>query len=186
MGGRADGSAGQWVGQQGGLFDEGPAVGKMAAAARPSWWQGWRRRAWARDGFRPLLLLLLLGSGQGPRHARAAQAVEYLKREHSLSKPYQGEAPRARWSRRGGQGTEPGDRLRRQRDGALLPPGSPAPSRSHRSQGQGSAPRRPFRALEVSSRSRQGSQMSPVSGSEEGEWGAGQESEGELGIKRDG
>ncbi|EDL99275.1 lectin, mannose-binding 2-like (predicted), isoform CRA_a [Rattus norvegicus] len=64
----------------------------MAAAPRPSWWQRWRRRAWARDGARLLLFLLLLGSGSGPGplHVRAGQAVEYLKREHSLSKPYQG------------------------------------------------------------------------------------------------
>lgn len=110
MGGRAGGSAGQWVGPRGGLFDEGPAVGKMAAAPRPSWWQRWRRRAWARDGARLLLFLLLLGSGSGPGplHVRAGQAVEYLKREHSLSKPYQGEAPGVRWSRREGLGTEPG------------------------------------------------------------------------------
>lgn len=110
MGGPAGGSAGQWVGQRGGLFDEGPAVGKMAAAVRPSWWQRWRLRAWARDGARLLLLFLLLGSVQGPWHVRAGQAVEYLKREHSLSKPYQGEAPGARWSRRGGRtGIELGD-----------------------------------------------------------------------------
>lgn len=107
MGGRADGFAGQWVGLRGGLFDEGPAVGKMAAAPRPSWWQRWRRRAWAWDGARLLLFLLLLGSGPGPLHVRAGQAVEYLKREHSLSKPYQGEAPGARWSCREGLGTEP-------------------------------------------------------------------------------
>ncbi|XP_031223034.1 VIP36-like protein isoform X1 [Mastomys coucha] len=62
----------------------------MAAAPRPSWWQRWRWHAWARDGARLLLFLLLLGSGPGPRHVRAGQAVEYLKREHSLSKPYQG------------------------------------------------------------------------------------------------
>ncbi|CAH7227709.1 Lman2l [Phodopus roborovskii] len=62
----------------------------MAAAGRPSWWRRWRLRAWARDGARLLLLLLLLGSVQGPWHVRAGQAVEYLKREHSLSKPYQG------------------------------------------------------------------------------------------------
>ncbi|XP_008566130.1 PREDICTED: VIP36-like protein isoform X2 [Galeopterus variegatus] len=37
-----------------------------------------------------LLLLLLLGSGQGPRQVGAGQTFEYLKREHSLSKPYQG------------------------------------------------------------------------------------------------
>ncbi|EAW71342.1 lectin, mannose-binding 2-like, isoform CRA_b, partial [Homo sapiens] len=41
-----------------------------------------------------LLLLLLLGSGQGPQQVGAGQTFEYLKREHSLSKPYQGEAPR--------------------------------------------------------------------------------------------
>lgn len=108
MGDRADGSAGQWVGPRGGLFDEGPAVGKMAAARRPSWWQRWRQRAWARDGARLLIFLLLLESGPGPRHVKAGQAVEYLKREHSLSKPYQGEAPGARWSCREGLGTESG------------------------------------------------------------------------------
>ncbi|KAM9685788.1 VIP36-like protein [Trichechus inunguis] len=37
-----------------------------------------------------LLLLLLLGSGQGPRQVGADQTFEYLRREHSLSKPYQG------------------------------------------------------------------------------------------------
>ena len=80
-------------------FDEGKAVGKMAVALVPSgWWQRWRRRLSARDGSRMLLLLLLLGSGQGPRQVRAGQTFEYLKREHSLSKPYQGEAPGARWS----------------------------------------------------------------------------------------
>ncbi|XP_028352490.1 VIP36-like protein isoform X2 [Physeter macrocephalus] len=63
----------------------------MAAALEPSgWWQRWRRRLSARDGSRMLLLLLLLGSGQGPRQVRAGQTFEYLKREHSLSKPYQG------------------------------------------------------------------------------------------------
>ncbi|XP_036023625.1 VIP36-like protein isoform X4 [Onychomys torridus] len=62
----------------------------MAAVVRPSWWPRWRLRAWARDGVRLWLLLLLLGSVQGPWHVRAGQAVEYLKREHSLSKPYQG------------------------------------------------------------------------------------------------
>eukprot|EP00069_Balaena_mysticetus_P010409 bmy_06885T0 len=63
----------------------------MAAALEPSgWWQWWRRRLSARDGSRMLLLLLLLGSGQGPRQVRAGQTFEYLKREHSLSKPYQG------------------------------------------------------------------------------------------------
>ena len=67
-----------------------------------------------------LLLLLLLGSGQGPRQVGAGQTFEYLKREHSLSKPYQGEAPGARWSctgrasgpelvRRGGGGEGLGD-----------------------------------------------------------------------------
>lgn len=65
----------------------------MAATLGPSgWW--WRRCRWrwrlsAWDGSRVLLLLLLLGSGQ---------TFEYLKREHSLSKPYQGEAPGTRWS----------------------------------------------------------------------------------------
>uniref|UniRef100_A0A5F9DJE2 Lectin, mannose binding 2 like n=1 Tax=Oryctolagus cuniculus TaxID=9986 RepID=A0A5F9DJE2_RABIT len=72
-------------------LDEGTAVGKMAAALGASgWWQRWRRRLSARDGSRMLLLLLLLGSGQGPRQVGAGQTFEYLKREHSLSKPYQG------------------------------------------------------------------------------------------------
>ena len=80
-------------------FDEGSAVGKMAATLGPSgWWQRWWRRLSTRDGSRMLLLLLLLGSGQGPRQVGAGQTFEYLKREHSLSKPYQGEAPGARWS----------------------------------------------------------------------------------------
>lgn len=80
-------------------FNEGTAVGKMAATLGPSgWWQRWRRRLSARNGSRMLLLLLLLGSGQGPRQVGAGQTFEYLKREHSLSKPYQGEAPGARWS----------------------------------------------------------------------------------------
>uniref|UniRef100_A0A452RPN0 Lectin, mannose binding 2 like n=1 Tax=Ursus americanus TaxID=9643 RepID=A0A452RPN0_URSAM len=63
----------------------------MAATLGPSgWWQRWRRRLSARNGSRMLLLLLLLGSGQGPRQVGAGQTFEYLKREHSLSKPYQG------------------------------------------------------------------------------------------------
>ncbi|KAL2774260.1 VIP36-like protein isoform 1 precursor [Daubentonia madagascariensis] len=63
----------------------------MAATLGPSgWWQRWRRRLSARDWSRMLLLLLLLGSGQGPRQVGAGQTFEYLKREHSLSKPYQG------------------------------------------------------------------------------------------------
>uniref|UniRef100_A0A9L0IQA1 Lectin, mannose binding 2 like n=1 Tax=Equus asinus TaxID=9793 RepID=A0A9L0IQA1_EQUAS len=63
----------------------------MAASLGSSgWWQRWRRRLSARDGSRMLLLLLLLGSGQGPRQVGAGQTFEYLKREHSLSKPYQG------------------------------------------------------------------------------------------------
>ncbi|XP_034514943.1 VIP36-like protein isoform X4 [Ailuropoda melanoleuca] len=63
----------------------------MAAALGPSgWWQRWRRRLSARNGSRMLLLLLLVGSGQGPRQVGAGQTFEYLKREHSLSKPYQG------------------------------------------------------------------------------------------------
>lgn len=145
MGDRADGSAGQWVGPRGGLFDEGPAVGKMAAASRPSWWQRWRRHAWARDGAKLLLFLLLLGSGPGPRHVRAGQAVEYLKREHSLSKPYQGEAPGARWSCREGLGTESGLSSRTQSPAGGGAPRISAPLKSHRSEGQGSAPHpRPF------------------------------------------
>nr|XP_012292218.1 VIP36-like protein isoform X3 [Aotus nancymaae] len=72
-------------------FDEGLAVGKMAATLGPlGWWQQWRRCLSARDGSRMLLLLLLLGSGQGPQQVGAGQTFEYLKREHSLSKPYQG------------------------------------------------------------------------------------------------
>nr|KAF6301323.1 lectin, mannose binding 2 like [Pipistrellus kuhlii] len=56
----------------------------MATLGPSGWW--WRRCRWrwrlsAWDGSRVLLLLLLLGSGQ---------TFEYLKREHSLSKPYQG------------------------------------------------------------------------------------------------
>ncbi|XP_024427635.1 VIP36-like protein isoform X4 [Desmodus rotundus] len=65
----------------------------MAATLGPSgWWWRWRRRRHlsARDGSRMFLLLLLLGSGQGPRKVGAGQTFEYLKREHSLSKPYQG------------------------------------------------------------------------------------------------
>ncbi|XP_025724726.1 VIP36-like protein isoform X4 [Callorhinus ursinus] len=63
----------------------------MAATLGPSgWWQRWRRRVSAGNGSRMLLLLLLLGSGQGPRQVGAGQTFEYLKREHSLSKPYQG------------------------------------------------------------------------------------------------
>nr|KAF6301321.1 lectin, mannose binding 2 like [Pipistrellus kuhlii] len=55
----------------------------MATLGPSGWW--WRRCRWrwrlsAWDGSRVLLLLLLLGSGQ---------TFEYLKREHSLSKPYQ-------------------------------------------------------------------------------------------------
>ncbi|KAM9722553.1 VIP36-like protein isoform 4-T4 [Dama dama] len=63
----------------------------MAVALAPSgWWRRWRRRLSAREVSRMLLLLLLLGSGQGPRQVGAGQTFEYLKREHSLSKPYQG------------------------------------------------------------------------------------------------
>uniref|UniRef100_A0A8C2NW70 L-type lectin-like domain-containing protein n=1 Tax=Capra hircus TaxID=9925 RepID=A0A8C2NW70_CAPHI len=72
-------------------FNEGTAVGKMAVALGPfGWWRRWRRRLSAREVSRMLLLLLLLGSGQGPRQVGAGQTFEYLKREHSLSKPYQG------------------------------------------------------------------------------------------------
>ncbi|XP_015998442.2 VIP36-like protein isoform X2 [Rousettus aegyptiacus] len=72
-------------------FDEGPAVGKMAVAlGRSGWWWCWARRLSAPNGSRMLLFLLLLGSGQGPRQVGAGQTFEYLKREHSLSKPYQG------------------------------------------------------------------------------------------------
>ncbi|XP_036910920.1 VIP36-like protein isoform X3 [Sturnira hondurensis] len=65
----------------------------MAATLGPSgwWWQWrWRRGLLAWDGSRMFLLFLLLGSGQGPRKVGAGQTFEYLKREHSLSKPYQG------------------------------------------------------------------------------------------------
>ncbi|XP_008978326.2 VIP36-like protein isoform X1 [Callithrix jacchus] len=63
----------------------------MAATLGPlGWWRQWRRCLSARDGSRILLLLLLLGSGQGPQQVGAGQTFEYLKREHSLSKPYQG------------------------------------------------------------------------------------------------
>lgn len=85
--------------ETGRAFDEGTAVGKMAATLGPSgWWRRWRQCLAARDGSRMLLLLLLLGSWQGPQQVGAGQTFEYLKREHSLSKPYQGEAPGARWS----------------------------------------------------------------------------------------
>ncbi|KAM8941939.1 VIP36-like protein isoform 2-T2 [Lycaon pictus] len=92
----ANGIPGRWfpglmAWATGRAFNEGKAVGKMAAAVRPSgWWQRWRRRLSARNGSRMLFLLLLLGSGQGPRPVGAGQTFEYLKREHSLSKPYQG------------------------------------------------------------------------------------------------
>ncbi|XP_073906309.1 VIP36-like protein isoform X3 [Castor canadensis] len=62
----------------------------MAASLRSSWWQRWRRCLSLQDGSRIFLLLLLLGSGQGPWQVGAGQTFEYLKREHSLSKPYQG------------------------------------------------------------------------------------------------
>nr|XP_055097810.1 VIP36-like protein isoform X3 [Symphalangus syndactylus] len=63
----------------------------MAATLGPlGLWQQWRRCLSARDGSRMLLLLLLLGSGKGPQQVGAGQTFEYLKREHSLSKPYQG------------------------------------------------------------------------------------------------
>lgn len=92
-------SHGPMAWRTGRAFNEGTAVGKMAVALGPSgWWQRWRRRLSAREVSRMLLLLLLLGSGQGPRQVGAGQTFEYLKREHSLSKPYQGEAPGARWS----------------------------------------------------------------------------------------
>ncbi|XP_019515631.1 PREDICTED: VIP36-like protein isoform X5 [Hipposideros armiger] len=63
----------------------------MAVAVVPSgWWRRWQWCLSARDGSRMLLLLLLLGSWQWPRQVGAGQTFEYLKREHSLSKPYQG------------------------------------------------------------------------------------------------
>ncbi|XP_045683127.1 VIP36-like protein isoform X2 [Phyllostomus hastatus] len=61
----------------------------MAPTLGPSGWR-WRRGLSARDGSRIFLLFLLLGSEQGPRKVGAGQTFEYLKREHSLSKPYQG------------------------------------------------------------------------------------------------
>ncbi|XP_074188651.1 VIP36-like protein isoform X2 [Rhinolophus sinicus] len=63
----------------------------MAATLAPSGcWRRWRWCLSARDGSRMLFLLFLLGSWQGPRQVGAGQTFEYLKREHSLSKPYQG------------------------------------------------------------------------------------------------
>lgn len=131
-------------------FSEGTAVGKMAVALAPSgWWRRWRRRLSAREVSRMLLLLLLLGSGQGPRQVGAGQTFEYLKREHSLSKPYQGEAPGARWSctgrasgpelvRRGGGGE--GLRDPEEAGGSGWEPlGTLAVFGSHGSRGQGSA-----------------------------------------------
>ncbi|XP_006909489.1 VIP36-like protein isoform X1 [Pteropus alecto] len=61
-----------------------------ATLGRSGWWRCWARRLSAPNGPRMLLFLLLLGSGQGPRQVGAGQTFEYLKREHSLSKPYQG------------------------------------------------------------------------------------------------
>lgn len=137
------------------VFSEGTAVGKMAASLGSSgWWQRWRRRLSARDGSRMLLLLLLLGSGQGPRQVGAGQTFEYLKREHSLSKPYQGEAPGARWARTGrasgpelfGRGGG-GAGLRGPEEtagGGWGPTGTPTAFGSHGSEKQGSAsPLRP-------------------------------------------
>lgn len=72
-------------------------MGKMAAAWGPSgWWQPGRRPGAPGQGCGLLLLLLLLGSCPGPRRVGAGQTFEYLKREHSLSKPYQGEVPGAK------------------------------------------------------------------------------------------
>lgn len=163
-------------------FDEGKAVGKMAAALQPSgWWQLWRRRLSARDGSRMLLLLLLLGSGQGPRQVRAGQTFEYLKREHSLSKPYQGEAPGARWSclgrasgpelvRRGGGGEE----LHGPEDAAGCGWGHRGLSlclgaTGTKGRGPFTLPPTPELALGVSSRSKPHSRMPLAPGLEEGE-----------------
>lgn len=153
---RANGTRARWFygpmgWAKGRAFDEGTAVGKMAAAVRPSgWWQRWRRRLSAWDGSRMLLLLLLLGCGQGPRRVWAGQTFEYLKREHSLSKPYQGEAPGARWSCRGrASGPElfrsegAGSGLRGPQEtagGAWEPSRTPDTFGRHRSDGQGSPP----------------------------------------------
>ncbi|XP_076989904.1 VIP36-like protein isoform X4 [Tamandua tetradactyla] len=60
-----------------------------AVAAPGCWPRGGRRRA-APEGPSMWLLLLWLGSGSGPQPVGAGQTFEYLKREHSLSKPYQG------------------------------------------------------------------------------------------------
>lgn len=150
-------------------FDEGTAVGKMAVTVAPSgWWAQLLRCLSARDGSRMLLPLLLLGSWQWPRQVGAGQTFEYLKREHSLSKPYQGEAPGARWSCSGrasgperlGRG---GRRLvlwpQETASGGWEPTGTPAALGSHGSEGQGSASPPPFLiahlALEVSSKSKQ-------------------------------
>ncbi|XP_074144515.1 VIP36-like protein [Sminthopsis crassicaudata] len=69
----------------------------MAVVPGASGWRWWWRRRWqgqgappGRTGFGILLLFLLLGSGPGLGPAKADQTDEYLKREHSLSKPYQG------------------------------------------------------------------------------------------------
>lgn len=155
----ANGIPGRWfpglmAWATGRAFNEGKAVGKMAAAVRPSgWWQRWRRRLSARNGSRMLFLLLLLGSGQGPRPVGAGQTFEYLKREHSLSKPYQGEAPGARWSCTGrAAGPEPsrrdrgGERRRGPKEaagGGWGPAGTPAALGSHGSEGHGPALLRP-------------------------------------------
>lgn len=156
---RANGRRGRWflglmAWATGRAFSEGTTLGKMAATLGPSgWWQRWRRRLSAPNGSRMLLLLLLLGSGQGPRQVGAGQTFEYLKREHSLSKPYQGEAPRARWSCTGrATGLEligrdrGGERLHGPKEtpaGGWGPTGTPAAFGSHGSQGQGSAPPTP-------------------------------------------
>lgn len=169
------------------VFSEGTAVGKMAASLGSSgWWQRWRRRLSARDGSRMLLLLLLLGSGQGPRQVGAGQTFEYLKREHSLSKPYQGEAPGARWARTGrasgpelfGRGGG-GAGLRGPEEtagGGWSPRGLPPRLGATGPKSRGQLPlSAPHLALEVSSRSKEGRRMSLALGLDEGELGVGRE-----------
>lgn len=170
---RANGRRGRWFSglmawATGRAFNEGTAVGKMAATLGPSgWWQRWRRRLSAWNGSRMLLLLLLLGSGQGPRQVGAGQTFEYLKREHSLSKPYQGEAPRARWSCTGrASGLEligrdqGGERLRGPKEtagGGWGPTGTSPRLGTTGRKGRGQLPSSPDPVLEVYSRSKPGS-----------------------------
>lgn len=88
--------------------NEGTAVGKMAVALGPfGWWRRWRRRLSAREVSRMLLLLLLLGSGQGPRQVGAGQTFEYLETGALAVEALPGcEAPGARWSCTGRAGPE--------------------------------------------------------------------------------